>query len=168
MPTFRGGSADLMEETARETVFGDGPSIITPAMDDEDEIVRTATLPDFEQQLKTYCNYRDSLESLPDYTDVGWIRINLQPMKQLLITLARKWMWTFAKYLIDQVTTMLVDLDLFLKRTEPDLESITGEERDTASFMRMMRLFNEVNLYCTLIRLYILFNEANFDSMFMI
>ena len=39
---------------------------------------------------------------------------------------------------------MLENLDAFLKRTEPEIESITGEERDTASFMKMMRLFNEV------------------------
>ena len=40
---------------------------------------------------------------------------------------------------------MLENLDLFLKRIEPEIESITGEERDTASFMKMMRLFNEVS-----------------------
>ena len=41
---------------------------------------------------------------------------------------------------------MLESLDEFLKRTEPEIESITGEERNTASFMKMMRLFNEVNV----------------------
>ena len=39
---------------------------------------------------------------------------------------------------------MLESLDEFLRRIEPEIESITGEERDTASFMKMMRLFNEV------------------------
>ena len=39
---------------------------------------------------------------------------------------------------------------MFLKRIEPEIESITGEERDTASFMKMMRLFNEVkySVFC--------------------
>ena len=41
---------------------------------------------------------------------------------------------------------MLESLDYFLKKTEPEIESITGEERDTASFMKMMRLFNEVRI----------------------
>ena len=40
---------------------------------------------------------------------------------------------------------MLEKLDTFLKRIEPEIEGITGEERDTASFMKMMRLFNEVS-----------------------
>ena len=46
---------------------------------------------------------------------------------------------------IFKVTHMLEKLDDFLKRIEPEIESITGEERDTASFMKMMRLFNEVS-----------------------
>ena len=41
---------------------------------------------------------------------------------------------------------MLDKHDQFLKRIEPEIEGITGEERDTASFMKMMRLFNEVRL----------------------
>lgn len=28
---------------------------------------------------------------------------------------------------------------------EPDIEKITGEERDTATFMKIMRMFNEVS-----------------------
>ena len=43
-----------------------------------------------------------------------------------------------------QVTKMLENLDEFMRRIEPEVESITGEERDTASFMKMMRIFNEV------------------------
>lgn len=42
---------------------------------------------------------------------------------------------------------MLEKHDMFLKRIEPEIEGITGEERDTASFMKMMRLFNEVKAY---------------------
>ena len=49
------------------------------------------------------------------------------------------------KYLCDQVTDCLDTLGDFLARTEPEIECITGEERDTASFMKMMRLFNEVS-----------------------
>lgn len=51
------------------------------------------------------------------------------------------------KHLWFKVTNMLENLDRFLKRTEPEIESITGEERDTASFMKMMRLFNEVSYF---------------------
>ena len=89
---------------------------------------------------------RDEIDNLQDYQDVGWLRVDLRPIKQVLVTYASKWMWTFTKYLSDQVTSMLEKLDAFLKRIEPEIESITGEERDTASFMKMMRLFNEVSV----------------------
>lgn len=43
-----------------------------------------------------------------------------------------------------QVSSTLNDLDSFLKRIEPGIEAITGEEQDITSFMRLMRVFNEV------------------------
>ena len=57
-----------------------------------------------------------------------------------------------------QVTHMLEKLDDFLKRIEPEIESITGEERDTASFMKMMRLFNEVSGVTAVVDVMRLFN----------
>ena len=39
---------------------------------------------------------------------------------------------------------MLNSLDSFLKRTEPGIEAITGDESDVTSFMSLMRNFNEV------------------------
>ena len=35
-------------------------------------------------------------------------------------------------------------LDSFLKKIKPRIEAITGEERDIKSFMKLMRIFNEV------------------------
>ncbi|ELU01784.1 hypothetical protein CAPTEDRAFT_107783 [Capitella teleta] len=90
-------------------------------------------------------NAKDDIVALQDFHDVGWLRVDLRPIKQVLTTYASKWVWTFTKYLCDQVTRMLENLDQFLKRTEPAIEEITGEERDTASFKRMMCLFNEVS-----------------------
>ena len=55
----------------------------------------------------------------------------------------------FSEWLLlccSQVSSTLNDLDSFLKRIEPGIEAITGEEQDIASFMRLMRVFNEVKL----------------------
>ncbi|XP_052258855.1 uncharacterized protein LOC127863384 isoform X2 [Dreissena polymorpha] len=103
------------------------------------------SLDEFDAEIEIYRTARDEIQSLEDFHNVGWLRVDLQPIKQVLTTYAAKWMWTFTKYLSDQVTHMLERLDDFLKRIEPEIESITGEERDTASFMKMMRLFNEVS-----------------------
>ena len=52
---------------------------------------------------------------------------------------------------------MLTGLDQFLKRIEPEIESIRGNERDTASFMKMMRLFNEVTAQQQVVIIYIIY-----------
>lgn len=35
---------------------------------------------------------------------MGWLRVDLQPIKQVLVTFASKWIWTFTSYLTDQVS----------------------------------------------------------------
>ncbi|XP_069470025.1 uncharacterized protein [Ambystoma mexicanum] len=102
-------------------------------------------LEDFDLEISAYQVARDSIRNLPDIQDLGWIQVDFTPIKQVLSAYAFKWMWTFTKYLIDQMSHTLRSLDFFLKRTEPQVERITGEERDTGSFMKMMRLFNEVS-----------------------
>lgn len=49
------------------------------------------------------------------------------------------------KSILIQIKKTLNELDQFLKQMEPDIEKITGEERDTATFMKIMRMFNEVD-----------------------
>eukprot|EP00057_Strongylocentrotus_purpuratus_P006394 XP_011660868.1 PREDICTED: dynein beta chain, flagellar outer arm [Strongylocentrotus purpuratus] len=112
---------------------------------DEDEEVDVPSLDLFDSEIDIYMTARDEIVAVVDQRDVGWTRCDLEPIKQVLTTYASRWMWTFTKYLSDQVTALLQDLDFFLKRIEPEIECISGEERDTASFMKMMRIFNEVS-----------------------
>lgn len=37
-------------------------------------------------------------------------------------------------------------LKAFLQYVEPGIEGITGNEKDIASFMKMMKIFNEVSM----------------------
>ena len=41
--------------------------------------------------------------AIDDHVDVGWLRVDIKPAKQVLITHASKCMWTHIKYLISQV-----------------------------------------------------------------
>ncbi|XP_069829066.1 uncharacterized protein [Dendropsophus ebraccatus] len=102
-------------------------------------------LEDFDVEISAYTDARDSIQRLPDHQQCRWIQLDFRPIKQVLSAYALQWMWTFTKYLIDQTSATLKSLDSFLRRTEPQIESITGEERDTGSFMKMMCLFNEVS-----------------------
>ncbi|KAL3885754.1 hypothetical protein ACJMK2_025795 [Sinanodonta woodiana] len=120
-------------------------TFLTPKNQQTDISMNVPSLDEFDAEIEIYRTARDEINSLEDNHNVGWLRVDLQPIKQVLTTYASKWMWTFTKYLSDQVTHMLKKLDQFLKRIEPEIEGITGEERETASFMKMMRLFNEVS-----------------------
>ncbi|XP_056010102.1 uncharacterized protein LOC125667097 [Ostrea edulis] len=120
-------------------------TFLTPKNQQEEVSSNIPSLDEFDSEIEIYRTARDEIQSLEDFHSVGWLRVDLQPIKQVLTTYAAKWMWTYTKYLSDQVTHMLEKHDMFLKRIEPEIEGITGEERDTASFMKMMRLFNEVS-----------------------
>ncbi|XP_063809812.1 uncharacterized protein LOC135027842 isoform X3 [Pseudophryne corroboree] len=109
------------------------------------QVTHGPLLEDFDNEISIYKAARNSIQRLPDHQQCRWIQVDFQPVKQVLSAYALKWMWIFTKYLIDQTTGTLKSLDSFLRRTEPQIESITGEERDTGSFMKMMHLFNEVS-----------------------
>ncbi|KAM9320087.1 uncharacterized protein PAF06_004553 [Gastrophryne carolinensis] len=106
---------------------------------------RGPLLKDFDSEISIYKAARDSIQKLPDHQQCQWLQADFRPIKQVLCAYALKWMWSLTKFLIDQTSATLKNLDSFLRRTEPQIESITGEERDTGSFMKMMRLFNEVS-----------------------
>ncbi|XP_041092529.1 dynein beta chain, flagellar outer arm-like [Polyodon spathula] len=113
--------------------------------EDAKETISVPLLEDFDAEISIYRNDRDTILTFQDSMVLGWIQVDFQPIKQVLAAYAFKWMWTFAKYLTDKVTATLKKLDAFLKRTEPQIEIITGEERDTVFFMTMIQLFNEVS-----------------------
>ncbi|XP_058857324.1 dynein beta chain, ciliary-like isoform X3 [Acipenser ruthenus] len=113
--------------------------------EDAKETISVPLLEDFDTEISIYRNDRDSILTFQDSMVLGWIQVDFQPIKQVLAAYAFKWMWTFAKYLTDKMTDTLKKLDAFLKRTEPQIESITGDERDTEFFMTMMQLFSEVS-----------------------
>ena len=46
---------------------------------------------------------RDQVMNLEDHQDIGWLRVDMRPIKHALSTHASKWIWTFTKYLSDQV-----------------------------------------------------------------
>ncbi|XP_040278224.1 dynein beta chain, flagellar outer arm-like [Bufo bufo] len=138
--TNNNGSADIKSHAS--SLIAAERAFILPAVTAESD---GPLLEDFDSKISAYKDARDSIQILPDHQQCRWILVDFRPIKQVLSAYALQWMWIFTKYLIDQTTSTLKSLDSFLRSTEPQIESITGEERDTGSFMKMMRLFNEVS-----------------------
>jgi len=95
-------------------------------------------------EIGVYVSAREQIINLKNYQDISWFRINLQPTIDILIILTNKLVWKFTSFLSNQIKVTLNELDQFLKRMKPDIEKITGEERDTETFVKIMRIFNEV------------------------
>ena len=67
------------------------------------------------------------IEEFDDTTSVGWLKVDLCPIKEVLKGYANKAIWTYTDYLILQVSSVLTSLDSFLRRIEPALEQVTGQ-----------------------------------------
>ncbi len=48
-------------------------------------------------------NARDEIYAAIESSEAGWIKVNMQPIKKTVETYASKWVFTFTKYLSDQV-----------------------------------------------------------------
>ncbi|CAF3502703.1 unnamed protein product [Rotaria socialis] len=115
------------------------------ATNDKQDLQKIPLLQEFENEMKIYQACLSDLSSLPDCWNVQWVRIDLKPIKQTLTSLSHKWLWKFCDYLHNQTSESLNNVDGFLGAMEPEIESITGLERDTETFMKIMRLFNSVS-----------------------
>ncbi len=102
-------------------------------------------LNEFDTEIAVYVNAREQVKHLQSYQNLNWIKVNLQPTIDVLITLTNKLIWKFTSSLSSQIKKTLGELDMFLKRMEPEIEHVTGEERDTNTFMKIMRMFNEIS-----------------------
>ncbi|CAF3094326.1 unnamed protein product, partial [Rotaria sp. Silwood2] len=115
------------------------------ATNDKQDLQKIPLLQEFENEMKIYQACLSDLSLLPDCWNVQWIRIDLRPIKQTLTSLSHKWLWKFCDYLHNQTSESLNNVDGFLGAMEPEIESISGSERDTETFMKIMRLFNSVS-----------------------
>lgn len=112
----------------------------------EKENSNSPLLNDFDAEIAVYVSAREDVKTLQNFQNVFWIKVNLQPTIDVLITITNKLIWKFTSFLSEQIKRTLSELDLFLKRMEPEIECVTGEERDTNTFMKIMRMFNEVDV----------------------
>merc|ERR1711871_22929 len=75
----------------------------------------------FEAAIVKYENVRSTIMQLESPMDVGWLRINTQPVKTQLTTRASKWIDMFMGHLRNNVSVKLIELDAFLLQIEDGL-----------------------------------------------
>jgi dynein heavy chain len=72
--------------------------------------------------ITKYEAVRDTIQQFPSPQDVGWLRINAQPLKSQLITWTSKWIDLFMKHLKKTVNEKLSELDKFMKKVSIGLD----------------------------------------------
>ena len=67
----------------------------------------------YEEALTKYEKIRESIQQLQSPVDIGWLRINTQPIKSELIKWASRWIDLFTNHLKDTLTQKLTGLHEF-------------------------------------------------------
>lgn len=84
----------------------------------------------FEAAISKYRQVQAEINDLVTPSDIGWIRVNSQPMKQALGVWATKWIYMHTQHLVDHVTSTLSGLHTMITRIDSGLdEEVAGEDK---------------------------------------
>jgi len=84
---------------------------------------RVKDLAKYEAAIKKYTDVREKLNDIKNSQDIDWIRIDVSPIKDAMISLSGKWINTFVTALKKFVKCELVDLDAFQKKMTEGLQN---------------------------------------------
>jgi dynein heavy chain len=76
----------------------------------------------FTAAIVKYEQVRDTIQQFQSPMDVGWLRINTQPIKSQLMTWTSKWIELFINQLKSTVNEKLLDLDKFMEKVNVGLD----------------------------------------------
>lgn len=100
----------------------------------------------FSAAIFKYEGIRDTIHHFQSPMDVGWLRINTQPLKSQLMTWTSKWIDLFMKHLKVTVGDKLTTLDKFMKQVSAglDLEVDPSKDEFKQSLMSVMEDIRDV------------------------
>ena len=94
-------------------------------------------LPAFDQEITKYHDVLAEITALKPMTDIGWLRINSQPIKQALSTWVTKWTYQYTEFLHHHVVNELRNLNNFIRVTNEGLDAEVADN-DNAALMGVM------------------------------
>ena len=102
---------------------------------------RQPQLDKFDEKIEYYSKVQVRVAELETPSDVGWLRINSQPIKQALNTCTTKWKFMFTNWLHNHVYDSLKELDAFRNFVKSGLKE---NPTDTTSLKRIMTIIRDV------------------------
>nr|WAQ15579.1 axonemal dynein heavy chain E [Halisarca dujardinii] len=102
------------------------------------------TLDDFDMQIAVFEGFKEQLNNIDDYVTVGWLMVNVRPVKHVLQSLVSKWKYQFTCFLANRVRDVLETLNQFLSQVEPQVDIVTGSEDNWDYIKNIISVFNKV------------------------
>jgi dynein heavy chain len=100
-----------------------------PNTDDVPKQPRVPDLAKFDAVVTKYTEVAEAVNVMKTPTDIGWLRVNSQPIKYSLQTLAQQWAQRFMAHLQDYVSGTVSELAAFVDNTVKGLEEeVTGQD----------------------------------------
>jgi dynein heavy chain len=99
----------------------------------------------FDESITKFRGVQTAVSELRTPIDIGWLRVNSQPIKQALGTWVTKWVFMYTQHLHDDVHTKLSALHHTITRVEAGLaEEVTADKKE--ALMRVRRFLRDVRM----------------------
>jgi dynein heavy chain, axonemal len=96
----------------------------------------------YEEAIRKYEGVQAAVKKLGSPQDVGWLRVNVNPMKQALLTWSAKWSHMFTAYLQRTLVDKLAGLDRFMLHISSGLDADVAE--GAAGKQNLMRVMKDI------------------------
>ena len=96
----------------------------------------------FDAQVTKYEDVTQAIGNLKTPKDIGWLRINSQPIKTAMCSWAQKWIYQYTSFLREDVISRLSNLDEFMKIVMSGLDEEVDENKE--ALMRVMTHIRDV------------------------
>lgn len=100
-------------------------------------------LESFNAEIAKYEQVASEIEALTTPTDIGWLRVNSQPIKTAMLMWVSKWIYQYTTYLHTHVVNKLSGLHGFMETVVKGLEEEVAEKNKEA-LMRVMTHIRDV------------------------
>jgi dynein heavy chain len=97
----------------------------------------------FDERIQYFLGVANAISGLRPSTDICFLRVNSQPIKQALSTWVTKWIYLYTQYLHDHVMVKLTTLDTFMKDVGEGLE-VEVQAGDKPALIKVMTHIRDV------------------------
>ena len=131
-------------ETDLNVMFAEFVAASYNKLSDNENAMSVPDLTKFDAEIAKYRQVQQEVNELRTPTDIGWLRVNSEPIKQALATCVTKWTFMFTEHLNDYVVNTLKELQEFISRVDEGLEEEVVAGPDKAPLKRCMAHIRDV------------------------